>query len=85
MNRKDKIELLMLIREGKFNPDWLNIQYIVEQPDGSITINGKPIELAITDETTDPIIDKYIKYDWSGVSIEGLRKLRDSAPKNTND
>ena len=88
MNRKDKIELLMLIREGKFNPDWLNIQYIVEQPDGSFTCNGIPTGIVINNETPDEITQykkKYVKYDFTGVSIEGLRKLRDSAPKNTND
>ncbi|MCK9613013.1 MAG: hypothetical protein M0R16_08970 [Bacteroidales bacterium] len=77
MKRADKIEILKLIKEGKFNADWLNIQYVVEQPDGSITINGKPIELAFNDKTTDPLIKKYIQYDWSGVSEEALKKLID--------
>lgn len=85
MNRKDKIELLKLIQEGKFNPEWLNVQRFIEQPDGSITLNGKPFEFVIKDEPTDPIIEKYINYDWSGVSFEAWIKLRDKYKEKKNE
>lgn len=84
MNRAEKIELLRLIKEGKFDPDWLNIQYVVEQPDGSITINGKPIQLPLTDNAPDPIIDKYKKFDFTGVSVKALKKLIDESNKIKN-
>lgn len=79
MNRKDKIELLRLIKEGKFNPDWLNIQYIVEQPDGSLTCNGVPYFYDPESEPSheanhDKIIKKYVEFDLSGVSFETLKK-----------
>jgi hypothetical protein len=87
MNRAEKIELLRLIKEGKFDPDWLNIQYIVEQPDGSFTCNGIPTGIVINNETPDEITQykkKYVKYDFTGVSVEALRKIRDDFRKIKN-
>lgn len=86
MNRAEKIEILELIKAGKLNAEWLNVQCIVEQPDGSLTCNGKPYNY---DPESEPnydvsfkkIYDKYINYDLSGVSIETLKKWSENNKK----
>lgn len=77
MNRDEKIEILELIKAGKLKAEWLNVQYIVEQPDGSLTCNGKPYNYDPESEPSHEAnheVNKYINFDLSGVSNETLKK-----------